>query len=67
MELTITFFIKFYLLVHFVLALLGILLGIFPLNGYFDRYPIFNFFSKGLYFRLLSYNYPIRRDDYKEQ
>jgi hypothetical protein len=59
MELTITFFIKFTLIVHFVLVLFFNLFRLLRFNDKFDRYPILNFFSKVLHFSLLSFNYPI--------
>jgi type IV secretory pathway VirB3-like protein len=61
MELTITFFIKFTLIVHFVLVLFFNLFRLLRFNDKFDRYLILNFFSKGLHFSLLSFNYPIWR------
>ncbi len=61
MELTITFFIKFTLIVHLVFNLFNLL----HFND-FNRYPILNFFSKDLLFSSLSYEYPIRRLTYKE-
>lgn len=67
MELTITFFIKFTLVVYFILALFFILLSLLHFNDKFNRYSIFNFFFKGLHFSLLSYYFPIRRVVYKEQ
>ncbi len=67
MELTITFFIKFTLIVYFVLVLFFKLFSLLHFNDKFDRYIILNFFSKGLHFSLLSYNYPIWRADYKRE
>lgn len=66
MELTITFFIKFTLVVYLILALFFALLSLLHLNDNFNRYNVFNFFSKGLPFGLLSYNYPIGCVNYKE-
>ena|GEM_PF-841577 len=60
MELTITFFIKFTLIVHFVLVLFFNRLSLLHFNGNFNRYVVLHFFSKISHFRLLSNNYPIR-------
>ncbi len=67
MELTITFFIKFTLVVYFISALYFILLSLLRLSDKFNRDTIFHFFLKGLHFSLLSCNYPIRRADCREQ
>ncbi len=66
MELTITFFIKFTLVVYLILALFFTLLSLLRLNDNFNRYNIFSFLSKRLPFGLLSYNYPIGCANCKE-
>ena len=67
MELTITFFIKFTLIVNFVLVLFFNLFRLLRFNDNFNRYIILNFFSKSLHFSLLSFNHPIWRADYKRE
>ncbi len=66
MELTITFFIKFTLVVYFVLALFVNLISLLHLHDNINRYTILSFFLKGLHFNLLSFKYPSRRVAYKE-
>ncbi|MDQ1165240.1 hypothetical protein QE431_001558 [Flavobacterium sp. SORGH_AS 622] len=63
MELTITFFIKFTLVVHFILALVFILLSLLRLNNdEMNRYAIFksNFLTKIPHILLPCLFYPFR-------
>lgn len=68
MELTITFFIKFTLVVHFILALFSLVLSLFRFNDEFNRYEISKFSSlpKTLHFNLLSFKFSFRRVIYEK-
>lgn len=68
MELTITFFIKFILVVHFILALFFILLSLLHFNDDYNRYSISKskFLYQVLYFKFLFVN-SFRRIDREKQ